>query len=1321
MNSSNDWLNIGELLKSYQNSQQQQQGQQASPVLSALINSKINWNQTPTQPIGLQNRGGPSVLSRIFDVLSRGQYASAEMARQLVEKPTPGESGVQQFLDILHGGLSGLAGTKKTSYSDVLNEVNYNQNANNFNTPANSNDIKARIPGTEDTSRSVARGVAGFLGDVFLDPTTYVGPGLVKEAGKGLKGLVGAEKAAPKVEELAKPLVNPTFNKIPEAPGGLLSQKAAGIPVNLPGLAENSIIRPPINTSVPPVNLNLPSLASKISTGSGGLETLTNSGLKELIQKISPETVTGISKANKTKLTDLLSSIQKNTGNKQLSQMLSGTLDSLKPDVAANFAKSIGLTKKALAAPEPAIDVKPVLKQLETQNKISAAQAVASKYADNVLTQPNKFSDKAQVFNPAQQANLWNSLFTKAKELYPNYDTRSIRVITHQLLGHAQDYLESEKGIGPKFWNGTPLSLHDVINRLGGPGEIPDAHMTQLMTAFGNKSLDSVKNPEVRTAIENALGEQKLQEFPHVDRAILNTATAAKAAEPQLSDAGYQAFKDQILKAQKEHLTNPPTLGKPIYISKDAIEGAHTIAKGAIEATESPVQNAINSTKTAIADYMTHPKAGKGWAEPLERQTKAINKEIGGPPPKQLGEIVGPKANAENWIMSRFSTWWGNKTLRPDVLIAEQSSRARAASRAKALNSLAKAYHPDEIKEAFSVAQGFKPNSADPTINELASKFSRAVTDMFDGTELSKYAKGNTVAYRSGMTLDDINSELRRIGSDFQFSNSSKTPNLTGGSNDYSKGTDWLKSWEVHKTDDPLVLISKLSAASEALTSKYAFIDDFASRWGSKVRGNGFTATVDNPRLRGMYFPPEMAQEMNKVMKDWAFKAGKPTPQLVKYIDEAQGLWKTGVTVYAPSHHIRNVIGDAYMTWMAGHNNPNIYRLARKVIWPQQGFYKDVEDVGKLVDKSAMRDALSRSGKVLFKSRAGLSYTPEQVYVAAHSSGLLQGVHEIEDITRNGLLNFPKPFGGKVSGAIRSGSETREHYVKIAHFIGALQKSKAKTAEEAINQASKEVRKWHPDGMDLTDFERKYLRRIIPFYSWTRKGIPLVIESLFMNPGKSSVYPKLMGNLQTATGIDNTGGGRGDPFPIDQLFPHWLKEKGIGPIASPDSGNAISRFLSNLTNTSKGAYGKQTGYGIINPGNPLTDLASQFLGMGGARDPIQGVAQMSSPLFRVPAEVATGNTVLGPPITDWNKYATEQIPGVAFGSQLGNVGILGPTDKGNAQGIGNPEKIWNFFTALGITGTGPYVKEAQFEQKQRAKQNQKDLISKLLAQRAAGG
>jgi hypothetical protein len=118
----------------------------------------------------------------------------------------------------------------------------------------------------------------------------------------------------------------------------------------------------------------------------------------------------------------------------------------------------------------------------------------------------------------------------------------------------------------------------------------------------------------------------------------------------------------------------------------------------------------------------------------------------------------------------------------------------------------------------------------------------------------------------------------------------------------------------------------------------------------------------------------------------------------------------------------------------------------------------------------------------------------------------------------------------------------------------------------------------------------------------------------------------------------------------------------------------------------------------------MIDIVSQFGGMGNFTDPLKGIGTMLNPGLRIPAEVMTGNTMLGTPVgNDPNKYITEQIPILAYLSQLGNVGIAGPTNRGSKEGIGNKEGLVNFLTALGIHGTGANIKQAEFEAKQRAK------------------
>ena len=92
-----------------------------------------------------KKKNSPGTVSRILDVISRGQYASAGAALG----KGPGES--------LSMAWKGLQGKQKTSYSQVLKE---------------------RL----GVKNRAALAVGGFIGDVALDPTTYVGVGLGKTA-----------------------------------------------------------------------------------------------------------------------------------------------------------------------------------------------------------------------------------------------------------------------------------------------------------------------------------------------------------------------------------------------------------------------------------------------------------------------------------------------------------------------------------------------------------------------------------------------------------------------------------------------------------------------------------------------------------------------------------------------------------------------------------------------------------------------------------------------------------------------------------------------------------------------------------------------------------------------------------------------------------------------------------------------------------------------------------------------------------------------------------------------------------------------------------
>src|SRR4249920_780556 len=236
-----------------------------------------------------------------------------------------------------------------------------------------------------------------------------------------------------------------------------------------------------------------------------------------------------------------------------------------------------------------------------------------------------------------------------------------------------------------------------------------------------------------------------------------------------------------------------------------------------------------------------------------------------------------------------------------------------------------------------------------------------------------------------------------------------------------------------------------------------------------------------------------------------------------------------------------------------------------------------------------------------------------------------------------------KPFGGHVQKAAGGISMARDHWVRIAHFIDVLQKGNFNSIEEAYKAAGATVRKWHPDGSDLTKFERNTMRRLIPFYSWMRKAIPLVVESLVMKPGRAMVIPKAFYNFAVANGVDPDT--LSNPFPSDQLFPSWLLDNNLGP--------QWRGGLPGVPGTG-GQYPNR--YHGFNPGDPITDITSNALGA----HPDNFLAGSLTPFLKIPIEEKTGKILgTGSDITNQQDYLNSQVPMVGYAANILNRNVLG--------------------------------------------------------------
>ncbi len=1307
-------INVDEIIKALQASRQQRAVSlpEQSPLQNKLDVAKyilktadVDWNKlSPSETIADRDTSGPSVISRIFDILSRPNYAVANAALNLTNEHS--DTGLLESL------WRGLAGYDKTTFADVLEQGHA---------------ARGLAP---ETLNPVVKNVFGLGLDIAVDPLSFLNAGAIKNAGSAIGKATGLIKpgleAAPHSPQVLDVNKLPTdLQAVPTEP------EHFNLQTTLDKIASTSDVNKPFNPEgFVPKTTDVFLDAFKTSPQASAQLAQIDKISKNMARQRFRNDVLSTSGATPEKIQMLNAWMEKNFPKarsekyKQISEGIQGTPVTSAP-MMANAIKADDLLTRAKSGDPILLEREAHREQVLSEvgnfgrSEVARAQAITDQFIQDVLSKPNKFpkvSSKAPaVGNPAQQANLaarLNNFIRVTSKTSPGAFN------LFRMLRTAEDHM-IEKGYNPTFWDGSNIRMTDVILELAdNANDIPRVmkdHLTQVMTAFKNQDQLSVKDPLVRQAIENLRTASAVNDSAAVSKSIDEASKLAPYAESILSTPKYKEFIDKV-GIESQHILDAK------QASPASIKAATTAISNLLSPNATPPLKITYAKRNTIMSHMKNNERTP-WYPVQRAQTLAIE-ESQGFKYTTVAKELSPENKAVEGVMARLATWWGQKDLRPEVLNRTMTASANAAARAKVWNQLAKQFSEDELADGFAVAQGNIPmGAATGNINTVASIFEKAFQNLFDSSGLS-------VAARSGMTMPDINKQLEAIGAPFRF-RADKRIDPQGNIVDFSEGVEWLNSWKAFSTDKPLEFMFKLETAVEQLMQKYAFLDEVAARWGSKIRTRDFSESIninlgkydveqtfdewpvvtekgqvkaaskrsDGPsgpsRLSGVYFPRDVASQLRNALSTWD-QIYNPKSDLIRFFDKVTRAWKTGVTIYAPSHHIRNLIGDLYLSWMAGVNNPAVYNKARKVLFSQKERYSDLETVENLVGTNALSGALSRPGDVITKTKSGHKLTAEQIYIAAHSNGLLPHVDIFEELYGESLTKF-KPFGGRLKGAATKLSENREHFTRLAHFIDLLEKSKEKDLKKLFADSAKVVRKWHPDGSDLTDFERNVLRRVLPFYSWTRKAIPLMIESALLNPGKTIAYSKMMQSFQGAMGIESPN--RTDPFPLDQLFPDWIKEKGIGPIAQHGM-SGLPGFIASLSRSIPGFTGDPSGYTVVNPSNPFIDTISQFGGMGNPTDPLKGIGDLVHPGIRIPLEVMQGQRFSGAPIEP-GRYIAENIPITSAASRLTNIGAFGPTERAEKEGIGNLEALINFLTALGIQGTGPYIKTAEFQERDR--------------------
>src|SRR3990167_5856173 len=289
--------------------------------------------------------------------------------------------------------------------------------------------------------------------------------------------------------------------------------------------------------------------------------------------------------------------------------------------------------------------------------------------------------------------------------------------------------------------------------------------------------------------------------------------------------------------------------------------------------------------------------------------------------------------------------------------------------------------------------------------------------------------------------------------------------------------------------------------------------------------------------------------------------------------DALTSLFKRSVTGLFAPFHIRNYVsGNIQNFEVLGIDalNPKNIASGQKVAW-------------KLAtgDRSLFKGELGKAFKV-FENRFGTSSSYiADIGDATRGTGNIPG----KILSKESLIVTAKTLGLGQQGipfrtarAIGNYVETQQ---KATAFITAL--GQGKNVEEALTLATRA-------GFDyraLTGLESKVLRRIIPFYSFTRKNIELQLRTLSENPQRINQILKTFENIGEQPSEEES-----------QNLPDFIKES-IG-VKLQDTPEGLKQYISTF-------------------GTPIEAFTQIF-----GKNPILRQISTMNPLLKVPIEIGIG-------------------------------------------------------------------------------------------------
>ena len=254
--------------------------------------------------------------------------------------------------------------------------------------------------------------------------------------------------------------------------------------------------------------------------------------------------------------------------------------------------------------------------------------------------------------------------------------------------------------------------------------------------------------------------------------------------------------------------------------------------------------------------------------------------------------------------------------------------------------------------------------------------------------------------------------------------------------------------------------------------------------------------------------PAQMARVIQR--QHALLSSPKEIKGLLKTYDNVQNWWKKYSLATRPAWHTRNAIGNIWNAYfIGGLTDARLYGEAAAI---QRAMKQGDDFLSTYIGKRTAKVHVDPNAKV-----AGTDMTRQEIFDAAISKGVYESGLYGSDIGQGILSQSGKQ--SNIIGATEwkginkmfAAGKTLENNARLALFIDGIKKGKS------LDDAAFNVRKSLFDYSDLSDIEKRYMKRLFPFYTWTRKNIPAQFEAMVKHPDRANKINIMIDAMQGDT------------------------------------------------------------------------------------------------------------------------------------------------------------------------------------------------------------